>query len=564
MTRPATIPWKKSPVCGALLGALLGWVLLQLWRPCFFLTDDNLDGYMPVLVAVMRRFLAGQSPFTEPHLYGGDYYLLRDVATISLWNPLHVLLSPLSLTRFYYWVLDLQVLGCLLVCGGSMAALLLRLRHTEKLALSDRRILFLSLSYTFSVYVLLVGSCWGQFIGNVAALPLIVLGLWQDSWRRGLFLTSLGLGYGLLCGHTHPWIWTLFFGSFFVLGAAWAQRSARPLWVWGGALLLTIVAMSPLLYPAFTGFQGTPRTNILTADLASRARVVPQVLFPGFVLGAFGSVPAVLAQHLWPSALEGSVPPPTLSKIWLHSFAISSCFAGGCLFHCWGARKQLSRLEWLMVGAILFTALFVARPMWLAEVLHHTPLLKSLRWPFREVFFTVFFLHLFIALRPVALSPRAVRLTAGLGVFFWAASLFPGGAPSFANMELDRRLIMSGQADEVWREVRQKAAPGDRFMPVLPEGWDHAELNEVPFSALGGFNYPALWGVTSLTGYSIEGFQKIKPEFRIRHHSGSFNPRGRDYYLQEPGMHAMTYLPGKPLRIEWRGPAGRRVFQLRP
>lgn len=546
--------WKKSPITAAVLGALLGWVVLQLWRPAFFLTDDNISGYMPVLVAAMRRLWLGQSPFVEPNLYGGDYFLLRDISAISLWNPLHLLISPLAFTRYYYTVMDLQVLGALLVCAGSMSALLLHWRATEQLALSNRRLVFLTLSYTFSMYVLLVGSCWAPFIGNVAALPLIILGLWQASWRRGMLLVTLGLVYGILCGHLHPWVWTVFFVSFFVLGACWVRRGPQPLLVWGSALLLSLLILSPLLYLAIIGINDTPRTSQISLAMASVARVVPQVLFPAFVLGAFGAIPAILA-----GAPETSFSPSTV-----HSFGLSSCFAGGCLLHCWGARRRLTRLEWLVVMCILVTALFIQRPLWLAEILHQTPVLQSLRWPFREVFFCLFFLHLFIALRPVGLPPRWVYCTAILGATCWFVTLVTDGPPSFKHMKVDRRLIMSGRADEFWSAIKPQMGPTNIFVPVVPKEFVRNQASDLPDSLVGAFNYPALWGVTSVSGYTIKGFHKDKFGNNSRHHAGAFTVPEREVWLKERPINALTLLPGQPLRVELRGPNGVHVYPVEP
>jgi hypothetical protein len=82
--------------------------VLQLWRPCFFLTDDNLDGGLPFFSEVGMRLWHGQSPFISQYLFGGHYHYLRDV-TFFAWHPVYLLSSLLAGTRFHFWIIDVNV-----------------------------------------------------------------------------------------------------------------------------------------------------------------------------------------------------------------------------------------------------------------------------------------------------------------------------------------------------------------------------------------------------------------------------------------------------------------------
>ena len=68
--------------------------LLEIWRPLYFLTDDNLGGGFPLLTGIGQHLLHGQSPFRADYIFGGDYNLSRD-CTNFVWHPFFLAASLL-------------------------------------------------------------------------------------------------------------------------------------------------------------------------------------------------------------------------------------------------------------------------------------------------------------------------------------------------------------------------------------------------------------------------------------------------------------------------------------
>src|ERR1700749_1373060 len=111
MTRGLSFfPPQSSSLAGLLkfnltLSTLL-FLLLEIKRPCFFLTDDNLCVGLPFFTELGRHLKSGHSPFVSDYLYGGHYNLLRDCSFFT-WHPLNFAVSLLADTPFRFWMLDL-------------------------------------------------------------------------------------------------------------------------------------------------------------------------------------------------------------------------------------------------------------------------------------------------------------------------------------------------------------------------------------------------------------------------------------------------------------------------
>jgi hypothetical protein len=450
--------WKQAtprPVRLSLAGALVGIALLQVWRPLFCLTDDNLCGWTPVLASIGRHLSSGQSPFTAPDLYGG-YDLLRDPANLCLWNPLALALAllaqlPLGNTRAFVLLPDIYVGLNWLLCAGAFALLGCRLRERQP-DLSDRRIVFLSLSFTFSAYALITGASWATFAANQAALPLAMLGLLHQNRRAGTILIALATLHVLLGGHLSPFFFALAFFSLFALGRGVLERDWEALRRWSLGVAGAFLVASPLLLPAARGFLDAPRSGSLPVEFTANL-LIPA---PIFATSFFGGTLA----FAW-----GDYAPPAIPNAVYH---IVCCAASLAVFHSIGARKRLSRLEWLLLALALGAALFVIRPAWLSTFLSHIPIYRSLRAPMREVGLFLFFIHVWIALRPVAVSPRVVRATLAASTLAWASSLLVLGPPSFSNMSRDRALVLSGAAARHWDALRPalKSSRGG-FVPAI-------------------------------------------------------------------------------------------------
>ena len=191
-------------------------VLLELWRPLVFLTDDNLTAVLPLIMEVGRRLVSGDSPFINEYLFS-SYNLQYDPSYLWMWNPLILLLALLANTGAYLWIVDLFCIINLLLCGLFFSCLLVKLREQQSLPLSEAQIILLSLSYTFSGYALVVGASWLIFLANQASLPIVMMGLIHKQARKGIFLVAGGVFYGFMVGHLSPFLFSALFLTVFII-----------------------------------------------------------------------------------------------------------------------------------------------------------------------------------------------------------------------------------------------------------------------------------------------------------------------------------------------------------
>ena len=531
--------------------ALVALLLLQAWRPFYFLTDDNLCGWTPVVVEVGRSLSQGSSPFQNPHLYGGAHDLARDPANLCLWHPLTLVLALLGQTPAFVALPDIYASLNLLLCAFATAHLLLRLRELQAPWLSDKRIVLLSLSFTFSAYALIAGASWATFLANQAALPILMLGLLHPKRRAGTLLVAGGVLHALLGGHLSPLIFSLLFLSTFIAIHCITTRSREMIarWIAGGALALLVA--SPLLLPAARGFASTPRSGSLAADFTSYLSIP----LPVFVASFFGGKLSVLFENDAPNAI-----PSSLSHI-------VCCIGALAALHSIGARKRQRPLEWAFLLSALISVVFIVRPPWLTALLSHIPILRSLRIPMREVLAFVFFIHCWIALRPVALAPQMRRATLVVGAALFVASFASMGPPSFSNMERDRRLLLSGQAALFWDSLRPQLQSRS-YIPAIevPVPLLNANLDRVPWSLLGAYNYAALFRVPSRSGYYIPGLVPEEAGARpLDAVMGIYDlESAQRLQNKRPEVVILSLVSLDPPRIDWIERGQRRALRLPP
>ncbi|HEX8832833.1 MAG TPA: hypothetical protein VF719_01470, partial [Abditibacteriaceae bacterium] len=254
------LPGQPEAVNLTCFGALLMCLALQVWRPFYFLHNDNVIGVYPAWVEFGRRLWSGRSPFVSDYLFGG-FDLLRDPGALGVWNPLLWLASPLAITPARLAIVDVVATLNLLLCAFAFSHLLVQLSRNEDDAtgtnrLSTGRIVFLSLSYTFSVWALVIGTNWLTFLGNQASLPILFLGLLHARRRTGIILVTCGLLHGLIAGHLNSFVFSLVFISFFLTVCAILERSAERLVRWAAAGAITLVLVGFPLFLAYGGFCG--------------------------------------------------------------------------------------------------------------------------------------------------------------------------------------------------------------------------------------------------------------------------------------------------------------------
>ena len=274
-----------------LLASALIFALLELWRPYFFLTDDNLDGGFPFFTEMGKRLLSGRSPFISDHLFGGGYDFLRDPT--YFWHPLYLAVSLLAGTPFHFAIIDVDAFVLFMLAAAGFVTLAHYLRREMALQVSDGWIMFYTLSFTYSMIALTTGASWLNFLCNQSALPWLALGILQKTWRRGIVLVALFSLHQLLGGHLSPTVSTSIFFSFFALGISISRRSILPLGCWLAGYAIALVVILPLLIPMVGGFFASMRSQGVSLDDMQSNNVpfiqLPTSLFLGMALWIINS-----------------------------------------------------------------------------------------------------------------------------------------------------------------------------------------------------------------------------------------------------------------------------------
>lgn len=528
----------------------LVFVLLEIWRPLYFLTDDNFDGGFPLLTQMGHRMVHGQSPFVSDYIYGGHYALLRD-CTCFIWHPIYLLASLLANTPAQFMIMEVIAFFFLMLSTSGFVCLAHFLREELHLQLSDARLMLYALSFNYSMIALSTGSSWLNFLGNQSALPWLALGILQPSWRRGIGLVALFSLHQVLGGHLAATISNSIFLSLFAVGIAVYRRSFLPLVSWFLGYGIALLMVSPLLLPALLGFFDAERAEGLTTLTMSKF-AFPAILFPfSYFLSTFSAL----------------LPNPFIfgtTQVY-YSCAFVSCAAAWTLIPALASRIRWRFLEVLCLGLTAILAVMIIRPLWVSNIMIHLPLLKSMRWPFREILQFQFFLHLFFVLRPLGGSLAFQRLITFAGVFIYLFPLFFLPAPSFHPMRLDRELLFSGEGQLYWDKVKSHLGPDDCIAAVADSKLINTRSFDVPFSLLGAYNFPVLYQVKSVTGYSVttprdQLYLKTTPKLNI----GLFDPSQKGAVAQErPNVWFITLESVAPLRITLSSPTG-EVLDVTP
>jgi hypothetical protein len=151
----------------------------------------------------------------------------------------------------------------------------------------------------------------------------------------------------------------------------------------------------------------------------------------------------------------------------------------------------------------IFAALMVIRPLWVSGIMMHLPLLKSMRWPFREILQLQFFLHLFLVMRPPggSVSSSASSRRPAFSFFFFP-SFFPARAHLSSHAPRPRTPFFRKIGPLLGRG-QVALGPDDLIVPVADPEMIRKNPFDVPFSLLGAYNFPILFKVKSATGYSV-------------------------------------------------------------
>ena len=517
-----------------LLGAAFIFVLLQIWRPFFFLTDDNLDSAFPWMNSVGHQLLAGQSPFVSHHVFGGDYNCLRDPCYFT-WHPVYMIVALLAGTPFHNAIIDTDAFIMLMLATAGFTTLAVYLRSELALALGDRWITFYTLSFVFTMIALTTGASWFTYLGNESALPWLVLGILLPGWRRGVGLVALFSLHQLLGGHLLPTISDSIFLSFFALGIAISRRSFVPMINWLAGYGIAIVLVTPLILPILDGFSHSMRaggTNL--QDMQNNN--VPAMLFaPSIFLGL--ALP--LFHHLEHPYVTYTLSFGASAAVW-------------CLLPAFCSRARWRGIEVVALLLMIFAALLIIRPLLITKIMIHLPLFKSMRWPFREFVQFQFFMHLFLVVRPPGLSVDARKLSVFFGAMVFVIPFFLAPLPPTLNaMTWDRELVLGDGRARYWEKVLPLLEPTDRVAVLIPIDLFLDNRFEEPYSLLGTFNYAEIDGFVNAWGYS-----PTAPRDQVYTRTYAYYPFGayatdqkESLMAEKPDLKFITLESLHPLRI---------------
>jgi hypothetical protein len=519
----------KGLLASALIFAALEW-----WRPYFFLTDDNLDGGFPIFAEIGRHLLGGRSPFICDHLFGGGYNMLRDPSFFA-WHPLYLVVSLLAGTPFYCAITDVDAFGLLMLATAGFVTLAHYLRREMALKMSDGWILFYALSFTYTMIALTTGASWLSFLGNQSALPWLVLGILQKTWRRGVGLVALFSLHQVLGGHLAPTVSNSIFLSFFALGMSISRRSWLPLANWLIGYAVALVVILPLLVPMLEGFSASMRSQGVTLVDMQDNNIPAQ----DFLTSIFAGM-ALWLGH------------PQNHPYVTYTLALGSSAAVWCLLPAMVSRAKWRGLEVVTLLMMIFGVVLICRPIWITEIMMRLPLFRSMRWPFREFVQFQFFLHLFLLVRPPGLTEPLRRFSALFGTCIMAIPMalytLP---PTFNPMNWDRELIMTGGFDRYWDQVRPLLKPTDRIAVLIPMNLYQDDRFEEPYSLLGTYNYAALAGVVNAWGYSptVPRDQTYTRTYAV-YPFGAYLPSQKESLMAErPELKFITLESLHPLKI---------------
>jgi hypothetical protein len=519
---------------------LVVFALLQLWRPCFFLADDNLAGFLPYLTELGRRLKTGQSPFYSDYLFGGHYYLLRDISCLS-WHPFYLLPSLMADTRVHFWMMDAVAAMMLLFGLAGFTLLAWRLREKWNPALPDIYLTFYTFSFFFSTFSLTTGASWINFLGSEATLPWLMLAVMEPRFYWSVLGICLVTVNELLTSFLPLIISIGACMTFVAVALAFHRRSPRPVLAWVAGNLMALMVLLPVLSQALDGFAHAPRGGGVPLEWASRYNI-PAVVFPFSYLA--GNWTNIFLDHFSNWKLEGlEFPYPS---------TLMACAAAWCIFPALINSSPWRFPEKLCAVLCAILVLFIIRPAWISLVMHQLPFLKSMRWPFRETMLLLFFLHLFFVVRPPPphyrwLLPAAMGL--GLAVFI---APMPFIEPvTFNKLALDREAIFSGKAQRFWDRVKTKLVPGDMIITVIPQPLWEAQFAEIPYTYSGTANFPCMFRVVCASGYSVSAPDDQAPLKAFPYYwFGAFRDQQLPEILaQRPHLVVIRVVSSAPLKI---------------
>ena len=522
-----------------LAACLLGFVLLQIWRPYFFLTDDNFSGAWPILTEIGRNLKAGHSPFYSQYLFGGNYNLARDPSLI-FWHPFQLLPAFLADTPARFCLMDATALLLLLTTATGFTVLGFRLVRLFNSELPAGYIVFFTASFLFSSYILMITSSWLNFLGNQSALPWLAVGILDRRLIRATLIIFVTNVHQLFIGYLPTAIFSGLCFTVFALGISILWKNPAPFcaWIFGG--LFSVMVSSPFLVYVLDGFSHSVRgSGFLLANASEHS--FPAALYPfSFFLGNWTDLVSFLGGNGYVHSLDF----PYLS-------VLLACAASWCLLPILFQPARWRFIEWLCLGLLAGLVIMTVRPDFITEILLHLPLLKSMRWPFREALQLLFFFHvLLLVWRHGAFARWWPRLVLFSSLVFLLPMPF-SRIPTLNALFIDRAEILSGHAEMFWAKVRTQLKPTDQIATVIDHEMFRVHNGKLPLCLLGTADFPSFLQVRCASGYSPTANWDLLPlKVHQQYNFGAFAPSQiAKLFQQQPSLKIIEATGYDPLRI---------------
>lgn len=501
---------------------VVGFGALEAWRPYFFLADDNLCHLLPVFNEVGRNIFNGRPPFVSHCLFGGGYHFLADPSIIFLAHPFAILCSMLTQLGFKLSAIEVYMAIQIMLAAFSFLMLLLVLARHHECPVPVFASLWLPVSYAFSVHLLITGTCWANYSNIYAATPLVYAGLLHPRPRISVALVAAGLLHALF-GSIHSFLFLCLVTSIFATVFCFRNRSARMWKVWfvGGAV--AAAGALPVMSSAIATFLSIPRAG---ARSDACVHTIPAFsALSSFLSGGFNALHAsdIQIQGLPVVAGNGMM------------FSMASF---GALLALWKCNFR-SPLVIATVAGVVAGLLLCCRDVTLGWYLSFLPLYRSLRWPFREVVFALFFIHLFTALFIHRVRLRAQVLAAVAGVALQVFTVGSAKHLALTDYTWDRPLVLSGRAQRYWDRLRKLVGPHALFVPAINYKEVGGVNPEIPYSLIGMYAYPALFDVPSISGYSTTRAPTKHWIAPRTGDGGELDPKYMPRVVEDPAIHVM-------------------------
>jgi hypothetical protein len=290
----------------------------------------------------------------------------------------------------------------------------------------------------------------------------------------------------LLGTHLEPTISNSILLSLFALGLSIARRSPLPLVNWLVGYAAALIVILPILLPMLDGFTHSLRAGGVAITDMQQNNIPAEDFLTSIFLG----------MAIW-------IFFPHQHPYVTYTLSLGASAAVWCLLPAVMSRAKWRGTTFVTLLILLFSALMIIRPFFITELMARLPVLKSMRWPFREFIQFQFFLHLFLVVRKPGFNTQSRKFSAAFGaiVFIVPLVLYPY-APTFNTMTWDRELIISGRYQDYWAQVRALLKPGDRVAVIIPLNLYTDDRFEEPYSLLGTYNYASIDGIVNAWGYS--------------------------------------------------------------